>query len=76
MKYKIHGAQRRDLKKKLSLLKRSVNNFWYYHNLDKTMAGFYEKSEAFPMNDFDAKLRLDQIKLEIEKIEIILSEVV
>ena len=39
--YKIHGIERRQLKKELGELKRYVKNFWYYHQLDKDMTSFY-----------------------------------
>ena len=44
--YKIHGIERRNLKKELSRLKSYVRTFWFYHQMDKDMAGPYVSDDA------------------------------
>ena len=47
--FKIHGEQRRVVKKELGELKRYIKNFWHYHQLDKDMASFYGGKEDYPL---------------------------
>ena len=67
--YKIHGIERRQLKKELGELKRYVKNFWYYHQLDKDMASFYGGKDGFPMSDDEAQKRVDEAKKQIQELE-------
>lgn len=67
--YKIHGLERRQLKKELGKLKRYVKNFWYYHQLDKDMTSFYGGKDGFPMSDDEAQKRVDEAKKQIEQLE-------
>lgn len=71
--YKIHGKERRELKKELSLLKSSVKKFWYYHQLDKDMASFYGSSEGYPMSDENAQKIYDRNCNKITNLEYLLS---
>ena len=73
--YKIHGADRKILKKELSQLKSFVKSFWYYHQLDKDMCDIYGcKTENYPMNDMLAQKKLDKTNKIIEKLEKKLSK--
>ena len=72
--YNIYGKERRELKKKLSHLKRFVKHFWHDHQMDKDMASFYGKTETFPMSDKDAKNMYDDSVEEIRVIEEKLKE--
>ena len=67
--YKIHGIERRQLKKKLGELKRYVRNFWYYHQLDKDMASIYGGKDGYPMSDYEAKKRFDKANSGIKALE-------
>ena len=67
--YKIHGIERRQLKKELAELKLYVKNFWYYHQLDKDMASFYGGKEGFPMSDNEAQKRVDKAEKQIQELE-------
>lgn len=68
--YKIHGLERRKLKKELSELKKYTNNFWYYHQLDKDMCSFYNcTTEGYPMSDEEAQKKFDNTHIEIKKLE-------
>lgn len=71
--YRIYGRERRELKKELSLLKSSVKNFWYYHQLDKDMASFYGCSEGYPMSDEYAQRIYDRNCNKIKNLEYLLS---
>lgn len=71
--YRIYGKERRELKKELSLLKRSVKNFWHYHQLDKDMASFYGSSDNYPMSDEDAQKIYDRNCDKIANLEYLLS---
>ncbi len=37
--YMISGKERRELKKKSSLLKSNIKSFWHYETLDRDMGG-------------------------------------
>jgi hypothetical protein len=67
--YKIHGIERRQLKKELGDLKRYVKNFLYYHQLDKDMTSFYGGKEGYPMSDDEAQKRVDKAQNEVQQIE-------
>ena len=67
--YKIHGIERKQLKKELGELKRYVRNFWYYHQLDKDMTSFYGYKYGYPMSDDEAQQRVDKAKNQIEQLE-------
>lgn len=67
--YKIHGIERRHLKKELGKLKIYVENFWYYHQLDKDMTSFYRGKDDYPMSDNEAKKRVDKAKKQIQELK-------
>ena len=67
--YKIHGIERRQLKKELGELKRYVKNFLYYHQLDKDMTSFYGGKDSFPMSDDEAQKRVDKAEKQIQELE-------
>lgn len=68
--FKIYGQERRDMRNKLAKLRSLLENFWYYHQLDKDMASFYGSStDIFPMSDEKAQKIFDDKKLEIEVLE-------
>lgn len=69
LKFKINGQERRKLKKELSELKSSANNFWYYHQLDKDMCSFYGSTKDYPMSDEKARERIDEINIKIKGLE-------
>lgn len=71
--YKIHGKERRVLKKELSELKSFVKNYWYYHQMDKDMTSFYGSSDGYTMSDEDAKVIYDKNINKIKNIEYLLS---
>ena len=72
--FKIHGEQRRVVKKELGELKRYIKNFWHYHQLDKDMVSFYGGKEDYPMSDGKAQMEFDiangKIKLLEEKLAV------
>lgn len=67
--YKIHGSERRQVKKELNKLKRHVKNFWFYHQLDKDMVSFYGGKEGYPMSDDEAQKRVDNANTKIKALE-------
>lgn len=67
--YKIHGLERRELKKELSELKRFVKNFWHYHQLDKDMYSFYNCDSSNLMSDTQANVKVNKVSKQIEEIE-------
>lgn len=71
--YKIHGKERRLLKKELSETKSFVKDFWYYHQMDKDMSSFYGSSEGYPMSDESAQKIYDKNCNKIVNIEYLLS---
>jgi hypothetical protein len=66
--FKIHGDERRTLKKELSFLKLIVKDFWYDHMMEKDMASFYGGSDSL-MSDADAKVMDIKNKKKIEMLE-------
>lgn len=72
--FKIHGTERRKLKKELAELKSFVKTFWYYHTLDKDMASFYGKSGGYPMSDENAQSIFNEKEIEITILEAKLNE--
>lgn len=75
-KFKIHGTKRKKLKRKLAELKSLVENFWYYHQLDKDMCVIYPSiwKNEYPMNDVKVQERYDSFNAEIKRLEELLSE--
>lgn len=79
--FKIHGLQRKHLKKELSALKSYVKNFWHYHQLDKDMCSFYGGTNSatnggantYPMDDNTAQQKFDLAIIKIKDLENILS---
>lgn len=72
--FKIHGNNRRALKKEFSSLKSSARTFWHYHQEDIDMARFYGSRKGFPMSQEEAQKKYDSMILEISRIEKLLSE--
>jgi hypothetical protein len=64
--FKIHGTERRTLKKRLSFLKSFVKTFWYDHQMEKDMSSFYGGNM---MSDEDAQKMFDEKTLSIVKLE-------
>lgn len=62
----ISGLKRRELKKKLSLLKYSYNMFWHFEDIDRVYGG--------GSDNFECEQILEKIKLEIIELEKIVSE--
>lgn len=71
--FKIHGTERRKLKKKYNLLKSFVKNYWRLHHLDKDMCKIYG-CENLIVSEDNAKIIYDKNKKEFERLEIILKE--
>jgi hypothetical protein len=67
--FKIYGKERRELKKKLSLLKVYYKSFWHYHTMDKDMAMVYGGTDTYPMSDEKAKDLYDSTGREIKTLE-------
>lgn len=59
--YKISGLERRAKKKELAELKRYVNNFWLYEDIDRVYGGGLTKEQA--------NNAIDKAKLQIEDLE-------
>ena len=62
----ISGLKRRELKKKLSLLKYSYNMFWHFEDIYRLYGG--------GSDNFECEQILEKIKLEIIELEKIVSE--
>jgi hypothetical protein len=67
--FKIHGIERRILKKELSNLKLFVKDFWHFHQLDKDMSSFFGNHERFPMSDNDAEIKFNDANAKIIDIQ-------
>lgn len=67
--YKIHGLERRQLKKELALLKSFVKNFWHYHQLDKDMYYIYGCDDSKLLRDDEAQIKLDNTEIKIKHLE-------
>lgn len=67
--FKIHGKERRELKKKLAFSKSFLKHFWSCHQMDKDMASIYGGKDDYPMSDIDAQKRYDEEVKKIEKME-------
>ena len=67
--FKIHGKERRILKKEFNSLKSFVNDFWYCHEIDKDMASLFGSADGYPMSDEEAKNRFDIAVLKMEELE-------
>ena len=63
--YKIHGKERRELKKEVSLLKSLYKNFWFCEDVDRVMGG--------GMSDNQSNQYLKELKENIDKLELKLS---
>ena len=66
--FKIHGNDRRKLKKELSLIKSIIKDFWHDHQMDADMASFYGGSERL-MSDEDAMIMFDKNNKIIKELE-------
>ena len=67
--YKIHGKDRKELKKKLADLKSYAKNFWHCHQSDIDMVSFYGGTVGYPMNDELAQEKYTKTLLEIKELE-------
>jgi len=75
--YKIHGVERKRIKKELSELKRFVKDFWYYHQLDKDMSCIdthlenigLQEEDGYPMSDKKAQEMFNEANDKIKEIE-------
>lgn len=67
--YKIHGLERRVLKKELAELKSFVKNYWYYHQLDKDMYAIYGCDDSKLLRDKEAQIKLDNTEIKIKQLE-------
>ena len=63
--YKINGKERRELKKKLSLMKYSHKMFWFFEDVDRVYGG--------GVDDNCANQYLKKLKEDIDEIELKLS---
>lgn len=72
--FKIHGIERRRLKKEASELKSFIKNFWHYHQMDKDMSSFYGGTADFPMSDEMARKKFNRVSEQLKKMEEILLE--
>jgi hypothetical protein len=70
--YKIHGKERRVLKKELFALKSYVNSYSFYDQLDKDMYEFYG-DEKDTISDEESDKTLNDAKRKIKVIEEVLS---
>lgn len=70
--YKIHGKERRVLKKELSALRSYVNSFSYHDQLDKDMYEFYG-GKGDVISDEESNRILNETKRKIKVIEEVLS---
>ena len=68
--FKIHGQERRDLKKKVSLMRRDLGAFDRCHSIHKDMAMVYGGEY---MSDTEADDTKDDMRIEISAIEYKLS---
>lgn len=67
--FKIHGIERRLVKKELSELKSYVKNFWHHHQLDKDMTSFYGNKKNYPMSDEEVQKKFDEANSKIKHLE-------
>lgn len=67
--YKIHGKERRTLKKELAELKSFVKNFWYCYQLEKDMHFIYGCDDKNVISNNTAEKKLEAAKLKITKLE-------
>ncbi len=64
--FKIHGEDRRSLKKKHSALKSSIRMFWFYDDIHTVYGGGISKEQA--------EQRLSEMKIELLEMEKKLQE--
>lgn len=67
--FKIHGLERRQVKKEVGELKRYVKYFWHYHQLDKDMSIGIKPSNGYPMSDELAQKKFDDATKQIKEME-------
>lgn len=73
--YKIHGEERRLMKKYFSQLKSQIKNFWYYHNEEKFCYDFYGcKPPTHILDDESAKIRYSRLVDEYNRLDKKLKE--
>jgi hypothetical protein len=68
--FKIHGLERRKLKHELSASKSFLKNFWYMHQMEKDMVGFYGGDL---MSDECAQSLYEQTEKKIKELELKLN---
>lgn len=67
--YKIHGEERRKLKKELNELKRYVKDFLHNHQLDKDMYSFFGSDLSSLLTDEQANTKINETRAKIKGIE-------
>lgn len=77
--YKIHGKERKELKKQRSKLNSFIRNYWQMHQMDKDMAYFFKISDSesdlnYPMSDELAQIQYNKFVSEIKIIDELLAE--
>jgi len=70
--FKIHGEERRQMKKELSLLKRSLKDYWFHWGISNDLYEVYD-SQNF-INEKDAVILYDAKEYEIKRLEQLLKE--
>jgi len=70
--FKIHGEERRQMKKELSLLKRSLKDYWFHWGISNDLYEVYD-SQNF-INEKDAVILYDAKEYEIKRLEQLLEE--
>lgn len=64
--YLISGNQRRQIKAELSELKRFVNNFWHYEDIDRIHGGGMDDATCYKIIQ-NYKDRIDHLESELSK---------
>lgn len=70
--FKIHGDNRRDVKKQYNLIKSCVRTFWHDHHMDNDMNSFYSKTQV--VDDDEAKKTYNDLKNKLSIFELLLNE--
>lgn len=71
--YKIHGEERRRIKKELGELKRYVRHFWFWHRVDCDMYSLYCCEPKYDISDEAAQMKIDKANEKIKELEYKLS---
>jgi len=67
--FKIHGNERRQLKKELAELKSVARNFWYFYQLDKDINNLLNCSPSYLMTRKEAEKRFNKLEADIKALE-------